>query len=766
VVLDRGALSGRGPTRLRALWLPLALFAASFGVRIANAGFVFVEGRVRFPSGRDELYHVRKIVYQVLRFPELLDFDPYVSFPFGATPVWPPFLDFGIAAVVRLLAAPAEALAVERVIVWIPPLLGAATVAALAEIGRRHFSLLTGLVAGLWLALLPAHHVHSQLGQVDHQVGVGLTTLLLLGTAMTWFAAPAARPRNAWAAAAGLWIALSLLVSPGALLAILPVQAVAVVWTLAAAAREQAVARARSAALAHGVAALLVTPACLASGPFPGLGAHSPLVLSSFQPLWLGAGAAGLALAAELWQRSRAGASRAARGAAAFALAAVAAGVAFAGVPGLRGSLAYAGGWFTREEAFLSTVVELQPLLFPAGRFDPVPALQSLTAGLLLFPLAWLWLALRRGLDPNARPKTLLLLVWSAPFFVLALAQERFANAFAPGLALTLGAALEELRASAARRFARRARLAFAAGAALLVVAALAPSALGYRDLFAYSRYALRQERPRVPADSRRKVVVEDAARFLREASPPTLGFLDAKLRPEYGVLTCWEDGHLVRYRAERPTVQDNFGSFADRRAWDLARDYFAAEDEGEAVRIAERLGARFTVATRQGSGQSFGASPHSLGQRLWRRLGNGIPGADGGAGSPALAQHRLFWVGDLSGRPRDLEAPAPDRVAVFEIVPGASVAGRASPGAKVSFELALRAGPGRLWYRARTQASAEGRYEIRLPYPTDAEVSREVGAAGPYRVRSGGRSAELEVREAEVRAGATLAGPALEEEA
>jgi hypothetical protein len=442
----------------------------------------------------------------------------------------------------------------------------------------------------------------------------------------------------------------------------------------------------------------------------------------------------------------------------------VAGAAALAWIPGLLGSLAYAGGWFTREEAFLSTVVELQPLLFPAGRFDPSVALHSLTGGLLVFPLAWLWLAARRGLDPNTRPRLSLLLVWSGAFFVLALAQERFANVFAPGLALTLGAVAEELRASAGPRVARRARLALGAAVALLAILALMPALLGYGKLFAYTRYALGQEHPVVPADSRRKVVVEDAARFLREASPVTRGFLDATLQPEYGVLTSWDDGHLVRYRAERPTAQDNFGSFADRRAFDLARDYFAAEDEEAAARMAEQLGARFTVATREGSGQTFRPSPHSLGQRLWWRLGNGAPRADG-VGSPALARHRLIWVGDLSGRPRDVESPAPDRVAVFEIVPGATVRGRARPGARVSFELALRAGGGQVWYRARTQASPEGRYEIRLPYPTDAEVSGEVGAEGVYRVRSGGRSAELELREAAVRAGATLVGPDLEEE-
>ncbi len=753
------------PNAVRGAALSLGLFAFAFALRIANVGLVFADGLVRFPSGRDELYHVRKIVYQALRFPELLDFDPYVSFPFGARPVWPPFLDWGIAALVKLVAAPADALAVERAIVWIPPLLGALTVAVVAELGRRHCSLLAGLAAGLLLSVMHAHHAHSQLGQVDHQVVLGLAAVLLLATAIAWLGAPlGSRRQRAWAVATGLALGVSLVISPGALLQLLPVQALALAFVLAGRDRDEAVVRARSAALLHATAALLVAPACLVSGPFAGLGPYSPLVLSRFQPLWLGAGAAGFALAAELWRRSRAGERRSLRLASAAALGAAASGLALALVPGLAAALAGAGGWFTREERFLSTVAELQPLLYPAGGLDPGFALNALTPGFFAFPFAWLFLAFRRGLDPNARPAQALVLVWSAVFCALALAQERFANPFAPGLALTLGMAAGELWASVGRSGSRRLRLAVGASLAALLGLTLAPALRDYQKLAAYSRFALRQDRAPVPPPSRRLVAVEDASRFLAEASPPTQGFLDVRLRPEYGVLSAWDVGHLVRYRAERPTVQDNFGSYADPRAFDLARDYYDALDEEEAYRVARELGARYALATREGSGQTFGPSPHSVGQRLWRRLGNGAPEA-AGAGSPALAHHRLIWVRNPSGG-RESAEPAADRVALFEIVPGARVVGAASRGAKVSVELELRAGPGRVWYRARTEASPEGRYELRLPYPTDAAVSREVEAVGPYRVRVDDRSAELEVREADVRAGATLSGPNLQEDA
>jgi asparagine N-glycosylation enzyme membrane subunit Stt3 len=171
---DRGAWN--------AILLAFGLFTSAFLVRIANFGFVFVAGRVRFPSGRDELYHVRKIVYQVARFPELLDFDPYVSFPFGARPVWPPYLD------------------------W----------------------LLAGCMAGLLLALMPAHHVHSQLGQVDHQVVVGLAVTLLLASAMAMLSAQRPARQRRLAVLAGAISAACLLITPGSLPQILPVQGVVI----------------------------------------------------------------------------------------------------------------------------------------------------------------------------------------------------------------------------------------------------------------------------------------------------------------------------------------------------------------------------------------------------------------------------------------------------------------------------------------------------------------------------------------------------------
>jgi asparagine N-glycosylation enzyme membrane subunit Stt3 len=311
------------------------------------------------------------------------------------------------------------------------------------------------------------------------------------------------------------------------------------------------------------------------------------------------------------------------------------------------------------------------------------------------------------------------------------------------------------LREAARSRARPRTRWLLDAAIVALALAALVPPALMVRQLLAVSRLA--REHPRwVPPSARDKAVVEEAARWLRDATPPTRGFLDASLRPEYGVLTPWDYGHLVRYLAERPTVQDNFGSFGDRRAFVLAGRYFEAMDEEAAYEAALEAGARYALVTVAGSGQVVQPSPESVGRRLWRWLGAAGPG------SAAFGRHRLVWVEDAPGRPQPRETPTLDRVAVFELVPGALVEGEAPPGARVEAELRLRCGSGHLRYAAVTKAGSDGRYVLRLPYATNLPASPAVSAVGAYRVRTGGRSAALAVPDADVRAGATVAGPNL----
>jgi hypothetical protein len=193
--------------------------------------------------------------------------------------------------------------------------------------------------------------------------------------------------------------------------------------------------------------------------------------------------------------------------------------------------------------------------------------------------------------------------------------------------------------------------------------------------------------------------------------------------------------------------VQDNFGPWGGSSGFEAARRYFASREEIQAAEIARRLGVRYVVATDRGSGQ-IPPREGSLALRLVP-----VPIAGGGLAlrgpDAALTQHRLVFLADDSdlSRPRD---ERPWRAAVYEIVPGARVVGRAPPEQSVRFELEVPV-PDRapLRYRASARVDGAGRYEIRLPYPENG-----------YAVRAGSRRGALELSEADVREGRTVAGP------
>ena len=96
-------------------------------------------------------------------------------------------------------------------------------------------------------------------------------------------------------------------------------------------------------------------------------------------------------------------------------------------------------------------------------------------------------------------------------------------------------------------------------------------------------------------------------------------------------MLAAWGDGHQLRYVAERPMVQDNFGDDVGERSFALAEAYFAEPSEAAALRIAEQLRARYVVVRGGGSGHSQGYSARSLFARLHK-----LRGAEGSFGAAA----------------------------------------------------------------------------------------------------------------------------------
>jgi dolichyl-diphosphooligosaccharide--protein glycosyltransferase len=743
-------------SRARSLVAPVALFAAALLVRAANWREVFTDSFV-LPVDHDTWYHLRRIAWTLARFPDVLAFDPYLNFPDGAKPIWTPVFDWGAAALLRLLVRPVGEGGLgdlERLAMWLPPLLGALTVVAAWQIGRRHFGVWAGGVAGASLCLISGHYWYTQVGFLDHHAALGLAVIWLLGAQLAlWQAEEAGAEAAAWRATlfGGAAIAATFGVWPGGLLHVALLEAGAVVFALsrpdAARARRFAVRRAAACALA----ALLLAPLCLGNR-WPQWGRLSPVVLSDFQPWLLGSGALCWLACAAVW-RGR----LAAPGRRLLVLAAAALGVAGVGLlllPGLREGAFDAWRWLAKREGFQARVAESQPLLFEAGELALGIALTRLSLFGLLFPLFGAALAWRlRGRPERAR--AWLLLGFTAALYAVTLLQRRFFDTASIGIALSLGLGARELRDALAPRVGPRARLAVGVLVALLLL----PSLRTYVRPLANEWNARRSEKLWVTGGFGFDRAGLELALQLRKATPPTAGWLDPAGQPEYGVLAPWYLGHVIQYAGRRPTVVDNFGDDLGPEAYAFAQRYYLAREPEVQDELARRR-VRYVVARRFPSDLEGEPRDDSLFHALFHRDGSeGVDPETGAQTAPALERHRLLY--ETLGR--DFTDPDAGPVyKLFEVVPGAEVSGRAAPGREVEVSLALRTNRGRsLRYQTRVAADAEGRYRVRLPHAT-AGGPEGLKAAPFYRFACGDDVSGLQVGEPAVQQGLALRGPDL----
>jgi dolichyl-diphosphooligosaccharide--protein glycosyltransferase len=710
-----------------------------------------------FPHGADAYYHLRRISYTVADFPRFLGFDPYVDFPDGGRPIWTPLFDFTLAALVRPWLGATTGAPLERVLVWVPPLLGAATVWVLWALARRSFGAGVAALAAALLALLPAHFLYSQLGELDHHVAVALAVALLYATTLPWLAPGAARPHGAARTALPLGLAqgFALLLWPGCLLAVALSTAALALRAATLPDRARAAELARGVALAQAIALLLVLPFAW-SEPSPRWGSFSPLVLSRFQAAWFATGAAGFALLARFVARSQGERGRL------LALLALGGGALVLWSPWLAGAARDSWGWLAKREVFQASVAESAPLLFGSAGFDPEMALMLFSRLFCVLP-ALLALAVLVPRQREERPARLFLAVSTAVWLATALDQQRFVNELSVPYALLVAVcAIDALRAARSRLAGRpRATALIGLGTIALALYAFAPVAAFYTPYLENLRRAGRSEPLRISGWEPEQRALTRLGRWLAEHTPVTSGYWDARLQPEYGVLAPWGDGHVLRYVAQRPMVQDNFGDDVGVRGFALAEAYFAAPDEDAGLRAAEQLRARYVVVRAGGSGHSPGYAPGSLYARL--HLLNGAKGSfDAGPGSaklelPALAHHRLIF--DAAATWGASRGSAPN-YKVFEIVPGARIRGRAQPGAHVAAELPLRIGSGVVFFSSETRAGADGSFTLRVPYANDGAPG-DVRPGRRYRLRSGASDVFVVVSEADVESGADVAAPA-----
>jgi dolichyl-diphosphooligosaccharide--protein glycosyltransferase len=738
------------------------VFLLAVALRLLPWPMVFTPDGMVVAGGADEFYHLRRIELAVEHFPEVSRFDGYVAYPEGAQVVWPPAWDFALAAATRVLVGAGDREGMERVAAWAPPVVAGLTAVIVFLIAGVHFGRRAAWVAGLALAALPAHFVQSILGKLDHHVAVAFVSAVLCGVGMAWLARGPDRREPLRSVALGLAMTLALLVWAGSLLHIAVVLAVALGVTFTRHSRDEAAGFLGNLALACAVTFVTVAPFSLGRS-WDDWSAFSPSVLSNFHPAFFGSAALALGAVALLWRRTALGVTRARRVGGALLLGGLALALAFAVIPGLGDALLTSSSWFADREDFHSHVLELRPMWMPRGVFTLGAAGRLFSPFIVFLPLALVWLALRtarRREDAGAW----LLIAWTTAFFLAASTQIRFSNSLSVPLCLVAGFFVDRLlRAPLLEGPAARGLL--AAG----LLAAAIPSVGGVYQSYAmdWSR-ARRGEAPLLVGPESFSVSLLPLGEWMARDTPETSGFLDPDGGvAEYGVLAPWAVGHQLRYYARRPMVQDNFGVYGGRETYDAAEAYYGATDEDGAIAVLERLGVRYVVASPDGSGHGSGYSPETM---AWRLSFDGGTAAhnrleDGSRiESSALSQHRIVYAAkSLKGVGVSTLFPERQSTKVYERVAGARVEGLAAPGARVSARLQvdLLSTGHRVRYVNDVIADAQGRYELRLPYP-NGRVSEAVRTDPEWRIGTARASGALVLDDAQVQAGAVVPGPDL----
>jgi len=400
---------------------------------------VFSGDWIKF-TGVDAYYHMRIVDNLVHNFPHLNSFDPYMLYPAGGGPGGCHFFNYLLAGIIWLigLGSPTQH-TIDVVGVYFPAILGALTVIPVYFIGKELFNRWAGVVSAGLIALLPGEFLsRSILGFTDYHVAETLfTTVAILFLVL---AVKTARQRQLsfnhirqrdWAIIAkpfvysllaGLFLGIYLLTWMGALLFVLIIFVYLIIQFIIDHLKG------RSTDYLCFVGATTFTIALLMFLPAsPNKMSLASLIIAILIPIAL----AGL---------SRLIASRGIKpifypvALLGFGLASL---VIFNIIdPSLLktmvGRIGILYAW-----PIETTVLEMQPLLFPGGSFSPLIAWGNFTTGLFLSFISLgilIYFIAKRG----ETDKTLLV-IWSLVMLAATLSMRRFGYYFAVNVALLTG---------------------------------------------------------------------------------------------------------------------------------------------------------------------------------------------------------------------------------------------------------------------------------------------------------------------------------------
>jgi len=638
----------------------IAVIAVAFLMRMLSYASLTANGGITF-TGYDEFYHMRRILYTVSSFPNSLNFDTYINYPYGLEIGWPPFFDIlGALLGIIMGGGQPDAHTVELAGALLPVLLGTLTIIPVYVAAASVFDKRTALVGALIFAVLPAHVYVSRFGAVDHHVAeVFLSTIAY---AFFILALKQAGERKLslsslknissdrkiinpllFAAASGLFFSLLIFTWVGAPALI----GLIVLYTLVQATLDLKAGREADylfiCSTAVIFATLLFTIPLSAGEVRQGL-EMSAMYLSWFQVVYILILLAGVCL---LWGFSAYVSKKGINWKyyPCVLILVSAAGLLFLRIFSIEYYAFIIEGlrFFSGKGEYIGTIAEAVPLFLTGQGKLSLSAVLGSFGLTFLAALAGIFLLILESKSEKSKPEGVFFLVWTLFCAYLALSQRRFAYLFAVNVSIltayTLWVFLESLD------FEREVKK--------LVKSGQGAEKKPIPDLETGRKKSLKNKsrsKTRLSTESNSKAgepdyfklvsgialiglvfvpslwlgaaFAKDAAsigpewkdslEWLETSTPETSYYLEPSETPEYGVLSWWDYGNWIVYVGKRPAVSNNFQTGVKDSA-----TFFLTSSEEEAKTIVEKLNVKYVITDTLMAEGKFGAITEIAGKDI-----------------------------------------------------------------------------------------------------------------------------------------------------
>ncbi len=775
----------KGNTKLYFLMISLVAIC----IRLLSFPKVFVDNTVH-PIGFDAYYHLRRIQFTTIHFPDNVKFDTYINFPYGFEVGWPPLYDQAISFLALIVGfGSPDTLTVELTAAFFPVLLGILTFIPLYFIVSKIFNKDVALISVGVLAILPGHIKQSLFGYSDHHVAE-----ILLSTAAYAFFVAALKLSNSnhilsadirkihfenlytrplmYAVCAGILLAVSLLTWIGSPIFI-GLIAIYVFIQLTLDIKENKISGPTTiiSSVTLLVTLILITPFVIKEVR-PGL-EMSPMFLSWFQVSFVTFVIIVVFILSFIssfvktkkivwWYYPLL----------IFILLIIGIFLIKIISPSLYYSIISGFVYLAGSGEILRTVSEAQPLFFNSGNiFTLSPVWYYFTFSFFIAIWAFV-ICIKNVANEHYPPETVFFLVWTIVIFSLTLSQRRFMYLLSINIAILTGyfimMNLDKLKpdkhykvSSKKYKIEKHKQITkIDTWKVLRIIAILVIIILPniYVGISAATN-------PLIPHSD-----WEESLSWLKENTPQTSYYVNASEMPEYGVLSWWDYGNWIIYIAHRPVVTNNFQPGLD----DVAR-FFVESNESEAMAILDARSVRYVITDDELILRKFRSIASIAGKNPDDYYGSKEIRNRNSVTTAEFRNERftstILWsmhVNDGSDFERmrliyesntTRTKPPVKYVKIFEYVNGASIYGLALPNETVIVHTNITTNRDRTFrYYNEAVVNETGWYRIKVPYSSYG-TPYEGWKTEPYTIYVLGSNAskEVNISEAEIMSGKNI---------